>query len=64
MDDLALERFGVSKGRASGIMPDVPPHLSDAEERAFIRCWNDAVWLEQERIPLSEIVSALRIGHT
>lgn len=60
MDDVALERFGVSTGRAGGIMAEVPPHLSDPEQRAFIRCCNEAVWLEQERIPQSEIILALR----
>jgi hypothetical protein len=58
MDDISLDRFGVPRGAHAGTAPEVPPHLSDAEQRAFIRCWRDGIWLEQERIPQADIILA------
>lgn len=59
MDADTLKRRGASTGRREKSLSDMPPHLSKVEQRAFIRCC-DGSWLEQERIPQSEVVEALR----
>jgi hypothetical protein len=59
MDSESLNRFGAFTGLGTGAAPEMPPHLTDAEQGAFIRCRGENVRLEQERIPQGEIISAL-----
>jgi hypothetical protein len=59
MDAETLERHGSATGRKEESLPDMPPHLSEVEQRAFVRCCTDGTWLEQERIPQSEVISVL-----
>lgn len=60
MDGETLERHGSPTGRKEESLPDVPPYLSEVEQLAFVRCCNDDIWLEQERIPQSVVISVLR----
>jgi hypothetical protein len=59
MDAESLDRFGSPTRRAAVNQPAMPPHLLVAEQLAFTRCSNEGIWLEQERIPQSEVTLAL-----
>jgi hypothetical protein len=59
MDADTLERYGSPTGRKEQSLPEIPPRLSEVEQRAFVRCCNDGIWLEQERIPQAAVVAAL-----
>ena len=41
----------------TGRKPDVPPHLSEEEQRAYVYCRDENRRLEQERIPQNEVLS-------
>lgn len=59
MDAETLSRFGSPRGRSGQHSPEVPPHLSEFEQEAFDLCCTNDIWLEQERIPQSEVLSVL-----
>ncbi len=59
MDDDSLERFGTHRRSSPETASDIPPQLSDSEQRAFNRCCNEGRWLEQERIPQCEVIAAI-----
>ena len=40
----------------SGGNPDVPAHLTEAKQTAYVRCRDDELRIEQERIPQSEVL--------
>jgi hypothetical protein len=50
MDDAALTRWQTRVGRAPPRNLDMPPHLNEAEQAAFVRCRQERMRLEQERI--------------
>jgi hypothetical protein len=49
--------FSVS---GTGGKPDIPPHLNEVEQQAFLRCRDENLRLEQERIPQDEVVKEAR----
>jgi hypothetical protein len=59
MDDDSLERFGAPRRPCPETASDIPPHLTDAEQCAFVRCCNEGRWLEQERIPQCDVLAAI-----
>ncbi len=62
MDDDSLERFGVSRRPCPENAADIPLHLTEVEQRAFLRCCNQGRWLEQERIPQCEVLAAISVN--
>lgn len=42
--------------------PDVPPHLSDAEQAAFAQCREASLRIEQERLPQDYVLEVLASG--
>jgi hypothetical protein len=59
MDDDSLARFGAPHRPCPDAASDMPMHLTDAEQRAFLCCCNEGRWLEQERIPQCDVLSAV-----
>lgn len=59
MDEATLDRWSHLVGSGSGREPMnwTPPHLTEAEEAAYIRCRDKNLRLEQERIPQAEVLS-------
>ncbi len=47
-----------------GTQPNMPAHLTPAEQSAFVRCRSENLWLEQERLPPPFIAAALDRGGT
>jgi hypothetical protein len=41
--------------------PDVPAHLTEAEQAAYVRCRDNKLRLEQERIPQTEVLRQFSI---
>ena len=62
MDAAALERWRHLAVAGAGASPDVPPHLTDSERQAFVRCRDGNLRLEQERIPQPDVAAALAGG--
>ena len=62
MDEVSLERFGASRHPCPEAAAGIPPHLTDAERDAFLCCCNQGRWLEQERIPQSEVLAAISVN--
>jgi hypothetical protein len=56
MDVATLDRFENLAIHHAGGQPDVPLHLTDAEQAAYVRCRDAELRLEQERIPQSEVL--------
>jgi hypothetical protein len=55
MDVETLERFTHLFTKGNGRLIETPPFLNADETAAFIRCRDENIRLEQERIPLSEL---------
>lgn len=51
MDLDALDRWRQLAVAGTGRKPDMPPHLIDTEQRAYICCRDENVRVEQERLP-------------
>ena len=61
MDEATLDRFKPLLTEGNGRYTEVPSFLSKEEMAAFVRCRNENVRLEQERIPLSELNLIFRL---
>jgi hypothetical protein len=59
MDYTTLDRFGSLVIPGTGSVSEMPPHLTDDEQSAFLRCHAGNLRLEQERLPQAEILSAI-----
>jgi hypothetical protein len=55
MDLDTLDRWRYLAVLGTGRKPDVPPHLTEMEQRAFLCCRDENLRLEQERIPQDEV---------
>jgi hypothetical protein len=66
MDSATLERWPSLVVPGTGRHRDVPAHLTDSEQQTFLRCRDENLRLEQERIPqdvmLKEISQRLSAG--
>lgn len=47
----ALDRWRHLAVSGTGRKPDIPPHLTETEQSAYLRCRDENVRLEQERLP-------------
>ena len=56
MDPDTLARCQKPPVSGTGRKPDIPPHLTEVEQLAFLRCRDENLRLEQERIPQDEVV--------
>ena len=56
MDPDTLGRWRNLAVSGTGGNPDIPPHLNELEQQAFLRCRDENLRLEQERIPQDEVV--------
>ena len=56
MDTATLERFESLLTSGNGRRIDMPPFLNEEEKAAFLRCREKNIRLEQERIPLAELI--------
>lgn len=60
MDHEALGRWERLAVSGTGRKPDIPAHLTDTEQRAYLRCRDENLRLEQERIPHDGVLSEVR----
>jgi hypothetical protein len=60
MDIEALGRWQHLAVSGTGRKPDIPAHLTDTEQRAYLRCRDENLRLEQERIPQTGVSSGVR----
>ncbi len=47
------------RSRAHGRKPDIPPHLTELEQQAYLCCRDENLRLEQERIPQDAVLNEL-----
>lgn len=59
MDASTLDHWQHLGTQGTGRKPDLPPHLTEAEGTAYLRCRNENLRLEQERIPQGEVPTVL-----
>jgi hypothetical protein len=64
MDLPTLERWIYLASSGKGRQPDLPPHLNALEQAAYLRCREQNMRLEQERIPHQAIMDSLLSGTT
>jgi len=55
MDAATLQRFESLLTKGNGQWHEIPPFLTEDEKSAFLRCRNENIRLEQERIPVSAL---------
>jgi hypothetical protein len=60
MDAGTLGRWRNLAVSGTGRKPDVPPHLNEVEQQAFLCCRDENLRLEQERIPQDEVLSTVK----
>ena len=60
MDLDTLGRWRHLAVSGTGRKPDIPPHLTEVEQRAFLCCRDENLRLEQERIPQDEVLSEVK----
>jgi hypothetical protein len=59
MDDTAVAAWRHLAVAGTGRSPDVPPHLTQSEKRAFLLCAEHNLRIEQERIPQAAVIAAI-----
>ena len=59
MDETTLADWQHLATRGTGRQPDRPPHLTETEGAAYLRCRNENLRLEQERIPQANVLAVL-----
>jgi hypothetical protein len=60
MDLEALGRWRHLAVSGTGRNPDIPPHLTEVEQRAYLCCRDENLRLEQERIPQDEVLEEVK----
>ncbi len=60
MDLAALNRWRHLAVLGTGRKPDIPPHLTEAEQQAYLTCRAENLRLEQERIPQDEVLNEVK----
>ena len=60
MDLEALGRWRNLAVTGTGRKPDIPPHLTETEQRAYLCCRDKNLRLEQEKIPHEGVLSEVR----
>jgi hypothetical protein len=60
MDEATLDRFGHLSVAGKGLQAEIPGHLTPHEVAAFVRVRSGNRMLEQEKIPHTVVVDALR----
>lgn len=59
MDEFALNQFRAIAIAGTGRQLPIPPFLTPEEQRAFVRCLEENIRVEQERIPHQDLLSNL-----
>ena len=59
MDETTLDDWRHLATRGTGRQPDRPPRLTETEGDAYLRCRNENLRLEQERIPQAIVLAVL-----
>jgi hypothetical protein len=59
MDHGTLDRWQHLCTGGNSHAPELPPHLTDAECAAYVRCRDENLRLEQERLPKEEVLAVL-----
>ncbi len=57
MDETTLDNWRHLATRGTGRQPDRPPRLTETEGDAYLRCRNENLRLEQERIPQTNVLA-------
>ena len=57
MDSATLERWSSLVVPGTGRQRDVPAHLTDVEQQVFLRCRDENLRLEQERLPQDAVLN-------
>jgi hypothetical protein len=60
MDENAVERWQHLALSGTGRTADVPIHLTESEQAAFVRCRDHDLRIEQERLPHTDVVAAIQ----
>ncbi len=59
MDEETLRQFEPLAGPGNSFTGPPPPHLTAGERAAFVRCRDERLRLEQERLPQRDVLAAL-----
>jgi hypothetical protein len=60
MDENTLERWQHLALSGTGRTTDMPVHLTESEQAAFVRCRDHNLRIEQERLPHSAVVAVIQ----
>src|SRR5262249_18069410 len=60
MHEDTVERRQPRAGSGTGRLTDLPVHLTESEQAAFLRCRDHNLRIEQERLPQSEVTAAMQ----
>lgn len=61
MDHAAIDRWRNLQGVGSGRQPTIPAHLNDTERAAYDICRRKNLRIEQERLPQTQVIAALKL---